>query len=95
MYQWRWRELVMDFNVSFRTVICNSAWRELVMDFNVSFRTVICNSAWRMHKIKFYSAKHNAGTGILFYMTIRIHSDSFTWRQTATFQLAVSRGPRL
>jgi len=38
-----------------------------------------------MHKIKLYSAKHNASTGTLFYMTIRIHSDSFTWRQAALF----------
>jgi len=48
-----------------------------------------------MNKIKFYSAKHTSSTGILFYMTICIHSDSFTWRQTALFQFAVSRGPRV
>jgi len=43
--------------------------RELVMDCKVSFITIICNSAWRMHKIRFYSAKHTARTGISFYMT--------------------------
>jgi len=48
-----------------------------------------------MQKIKLYSAKQTASTGTLFYMTIRIHSDSFTWRQASLFQFAESRGPRL
>jgi hypothetical protein len=50
-----------------------------------------------MHKIKMYSAKNTVrvNKGILFYMSIRIRSDCFTWQQAALFQLAVSRGSRV